>query len=144
MFSVLLSGKLTKDPKPGVGRNGQPYCTASIRVPVQGQKEDEPDFAFASVIAFGEEAEKLSRLLIGDAVSVAGSARLSQWERDGRQMTGLNVTASGILSAYDRRKRSGESERQSDDQDHTLSYGRLVNPSQNQPAEEDFSDDLRF
>jgi hypothetical protein len=83
-------------------------------------------------------------LLIGDAVSVAGSARLSQWERDGKQITGLNVTASGILSAYDRRKRSGESERLSDDQDQTLRYGRLVTPSRNQPAEEEFSDDLRF
>ena len=144
MFSVLLSGKLTKDPKPGVGRNGQAYCTASIRVPVQGQKEDEPDFAFASVIAFGEDAEKLSRLLIGDAVSVAGSARLSQWERDGKQMTGLNVTVSGILSVYDRRKRSGEPERQSDDRDPSLSYGRLVNPGRNQPAEEDFNDDHSF
>ena len=144
MFSVLLSGKLTKDPKPGVGRNGQPYCTASVRVPVQGQKEDEPDFAFASVIAFGEDAEKLSRLLIGDAVSVAGSARLSQWERDGKQMTGLNVTVSGILSVYDRRKRSVEPERQSDDRDPSLSYGRLVNPGRNQPAEEDFNDDHSF
>lgn len=143
MFSVLLSGKLTKDPKPGVGRNGQAYCTAPIRVPVQGQKEDEPDFAFASVIAFGEDAEKLSRLLVGDVVSVTGSARLSQWERDGRQMTGLNVTVTGILSAYDRRKRSGESERQGDDPEQTLSYGRLVSPG-TQPAEEDFSDDLGF
>ena len=144
MFSVLLSGKLTKDPKPGVGRNGQPYCTASIRVPVQGQKEDEPDFAFASVIAFGEDAEKLSRLLIGDAVSVAGSARLSQWERDGKQMTGLNVTVSGILSVYERRKRSGESERQSEERGQALSYGRLVNPGQNHAAEEGFDDDLIF
>ena len=144
MFSVLLSGKLTKDPKPGVGRNGQPYCTASIRVPVQGQKEDEPDFAFASVIAFGEDAEKLSRLLIGDAVSVAGSARLSQWERDGKQMTGLNVTVSGILSVYERRKRSGEPERQSEERGQALSYGRLVNPGQNHPAEEGFADDLSF
>ena len=143
MFSVLLSGKLTKDPKPGVGRNGQPFCTASIRVPVQGQKEDEPDFAFASVIAFGEDAEKLSRLLIGDAVSVAGSARLSQWERDGKQMTGLNVTVTGILSAYERRKRSGEPERQSDDREQALSYGRLMNP-RTQPAEENLNDDLGF
>lgn len=144
MFSVLLSGKLTKDPKPGVGRNGQPYCTASIRVPVQGQKEDEPDFAFASVIAFGEDAEKLSRLLIGDAVSVAGSARLSQWERDGKQMTGLNVTVSGILSVYERRKRSGEFERQSEERGQALSYGRLVNPGQNHPPKEGFDDDLSF
>lgn len=108
MFNVLISGKLSKPPKLATGRNGQPYCTASIRVPVQGQREDEPDAVFASVIAFGEDAEKLGRLLQGDAVSVSGSARLSQWEKEGRAMTGLNVTATAILSAYDLRKRRGE------------------------------------
>jgi len=58
-------------------------------------------------------------------------------------MTGLNVTVSGILSAYERRKRSGEPERQSDDREQALSYGRLVNP-RTQPAEEDLNDDLGF
>lgn len=108
MFNVLISGKLSKPPRLGMGKNGQPYCTASVRVPVQGQREDEPDAVFASVIAFGEDAEKLGRLLQGDAVSVSGSARLSQWEKEGRAMTGLNVTATALLSAYDMRKRRGE------------------------------------
>lgn len=108
MFNVLISGKLTKPPKPGTGKNGQPYCTASVRVPVQGQREDEPDFVFASVIAFGADAEKLSRLAQGDAVSVSGQARLSHWEKDGREMTGLNVTVTALLSAYELRKRRGD------------------------------------
>ena len=108
MFNVLISGKLTKPPRPGTGKNGQPYCTASLRVPVQGQREDEPDFVFASVIAFGADAEKLGRLAQGDAVSVSGQARLSHWEKEGREMTGLNVTVTALLSAYDIRKRRGE------------------------------------
>lgn len=145
MFNVLISGKLSKPPKLGVGRNGQPYCTASVRVPVQGQREDEPDAVFASVIAFGEDAEKLGRLLQGDAVSVSGSARLSQWEKEGRAMTGLNVTATAILSAYDLRKRRGENS------GHTAMRANKPNPQGAVPqraaifdAADDFDDELSF
>lgn len=145
MFNVLISGKLSKPPKSGTGKNGQPFCTASIRVPVQGQREDEPDAVFASVIAFGEDAEKLGRLLQGDAVSVSGSARLSHWERDGRAMTGLNVTATAVLSAYELRKRRGESNDRNEVRAHLPHKSGVA---RRQPAifdaPDDFNDDLTF
>jgi single-stranded DNA-binding protein len=145
MFNVLISGKLSKPPKSGMGKNGQRYCTASIRVPVQGQREEEPDAVFASVIAFGEDAEKLGRLLQGDAVSVSGSARLSHWEKDGRAMTGLNVTASGILSAYELRKRRGEGNERPEVRSHLPSTSGTARP---QPAifdaPDDFDDEVSF
>ncbi len=108
MFNVLITGKLTKPPKLGLGKNGQPYCTATLRVPVQGQREDEPDHLFASIIGFGLDAQKLGQLGQGDALSVSGNARISQWERDGRVQTGLNVTVTGLLSVYEVRKRRGD------------------------------------
>ncbi len=111
MFSVLLSGKLTKNPKPGTSKIGNPYCTASIRVPVQGQREDEPDCVFASVIAFGADAEQLARLGAGDSLSLTGSARLSSWEKDGKVSTGLNVTVTGLLSPYKLRQKRGDTDR---------------------------------
>ena len=116
MFNVLATGKLLKPPKLGTSKNGNAYCTASIRVPIQGNREDEPDSVFASVIAFGGEAEKLARLAAGDAVSVTGSARLSQWEKDGATHVGLDITATGVLSAYDLRKRRGDTDRKPDGQ----------------------------
>jgi single-stranded DNA-binding protein len=145
MFNVLISGKLSKPPKSGMGKNGQRYCTASIRVPVQGQREEEPDAVFASVIAFGEDAEKLGRLLQGDAVSVSGSARLSHWEKDGRAMTGLNVTASAILSAYELRKRRVEGNERPEVRSHLPSTSGTARP---QPAifdaPDDFDDEVSF
>jgi single-strand DNA-binding protein len=145
MFNVLISGKLSKPPKSGMGKNGQRYCTASIRVPVQGQREEEPDAVFASVIAFGEDAEKLGRLLQGDAVSVSGSARLSHWEKDGRAMTGLNVTASAILSAYELRKRRGKGNERPEVRSHLPSTSGTARP---QPAifdaPDDFDDEVSF
>lgn len=108
MFNILITGKLTKPPRHGTGKNGQPYCTASLRVPVQGARDEEPDHVFASVIAFGDDARKLGRLGQGDAVSLSGQARISQWERDDRLQVGLNVTVTGILTAYQIRQRRGD------------------------------------
>jgi single-stranded DNA-binding protein len=128
-LNVLITGKLMKPPKPGTSRTGQSYCTASVRVPIQASQDNEPDSVFASVIAFGEEAEKLGRLVVGDSISVSGSAKFSIWERDGKEMTGLNVTATGILSAYELKKRRGEPSQ-------TVAHGSLV-------PDDDF-DDRRF
>ena len=108
MFNVLITGKLTKMPKLALGKNGAPYCTAALRVPVQGNREDEPDHLFASAIAFGADAEKLGRLATGDIVSLSGNARLSHWEKDGRTQTGVNVTVNGVLTVYQIRQKRGE------------------------------------
>lgn len=108
MFNVLITGKLTKMPKLALGKNGAPYCTAALRVPVQGNREDEPDHLFASAIAFGADAEKLGRLATGDIVSLSGNARLSHWEKDGRTQTGVNITVNGVLTAYQIRQKRGE------------------------------------
>lgn len=108
MFNVLITGKLTKMPKLALGKNGAPYCTAALRVPVQGNREDEPDHLFASAIAFGADAEKLGRLATGDIVSLSGNAKLSHWEKDGRTQTGVNVTVNGVLTAYQIRQKRGE------------------------------------
>lgn len=143
MFNVLITGKLTKPPRPGTGKNGQPYCTASLRVPVQGAREEEPDHVFASVIAFGDDARKLGRLGQGDAVSLSGQARISQWERDERQQIGLNVTVTGILTAYQIRQRRG---------DASLPPTAPANPGTRKPGEpparfdqaDDFVDEISF
>ena len=54
-----------------------------------------------------EAAEKLARLKAGDAVAIAGSAKLTSWEKDGETKHGLSVTASAVLSAYDVKRRRG-------------------------------------
>jgi hypothetical protein len=57
------------------------------------------------VFTFQEVSERLGRLKAGDAVSLAGSARLSSWEKDGEARHGLSVTATAILSAWDAKRR---------------------------------------
>jgi single-stranded DNA-binding protein len=106
MFEVLISGKLIRDPQTRQGKSGQSFTTALVRVPVDKGE----DSLVASVIAFQGEAEKLGRLRAGDAVSVSGSAKLNVWRKDGEARTGLDVTATGILSAYAVRERRGAGE----------------------------------
>jgi single-stranded DNA-binding protein len=102
MLDVLVSGKLIKDPVIRTGQSGKPFTTALLRVDT-GEEEQ----TLVSVIAFQEAAEKLARLKAGDAVAIAGSAKLSSWEKDGETKHGLSVTASAVLSAYDVKRRRG-------------------------------------
>ena len=105
MLEVLISGKLIRDPTTKIGPSGKPYALALVLVPTEHEEN-----LVASVIAFGDVAERLGRLKAGDAVSLAGSAKLSTWEKGGERHHGLNVTAAAILSAYDVRKRHGAGE----------------------------------
>lgn len=107
MLEVLISGRLIRDPQTRQGKSGQNFTTALVRVPA-GHGEDH---VVASVIAFQGEGEKLARLRAGDSVSVAGSAKLTVWQKEGEARPGLDVTASGILSPYETRKRQGAPER---------------------------------
>lgn len=106
-LDVLLSGKLIRDPTTKTGPSGKPYTTALVRVAV-GTKGEESHMV--SVIAFQEEGERLGRLRGGDAVSVAGSAKPTVWTKDGEPRPGLDVVATAILTAYDARKRRGDTD----------------------------------
>ena len=76
----------------------------------------------------------------GDTVSVAGTARLSSWEKDGVSHTGLNVTATGILTAYEIRKRRGDG----DDRKPEKPANATENRGTTQPVGADFDDEIPF
>jgi single-strand DNA-binding protein len=60
-------------------------------------------------IAFSEVAEKIARLKKGDALSVCGSLKPSEWtdKKTGETKHGLSVTVSSGLTAFDIKKRKG-------------------------------------
>ena len=97
MISVLMQGTLTAAPMRRTSAAGKDYVTANVRVPVEGDEA-----ILCSTIAFDALAvEALLRLEKGDAVALAGSAKLSRWTaKDGTERTGLSVTASKVMSAY--------------------------------------------
>lgn len=102
MIDALISGKLAKDPISRTGPSGKPFTNFSLIVPI-------PDAGpmFVSGIAFGDAAEKLSRLKKGDPVCVVGSLKPSEWtdKTTGEIKHGLNITTNHVLSVYDIQKR---------------------------------------
>ncbi len=128
MLSVLVSGKLVRDPQTRTGKSGKPFATALIAVPVVAVSEGDTDRVLASCIAFGQAGEALAALAKGDDLSIAGSGRLSSWTKDGVECHGLAVTAHRVLTAYQRRKTQTAQQK----------------PEQPVTAGTDFNDDLGF
>lgn len=129
MIDVLIAGRLLRDPRRRTGQSGKAFTTAMISAAVEGAD----DRQLVSVIAFGDQAERLARLKAGDSVFVAGPAKLTTWDRDGETRQGLNVTATGILTAYDARKRRGDTNPQ-----------KKPETPQNRPTEPEFDDAIPF
>ncbi len=128
MLSLLVAGRLVRDPQMRTGKNGKPYTTALIAVPVKAVSESDEDRVLVSVIAFGPAAEALAALAKGDDVSCAGNGRLSSWTKDGVECHGLAVTVYRVLTAYQRRKTQAAQQE----------------PKQPVPAGADFDDDMGF
>jgi single-stranded DNA-binding protein len=107
MIDALVTGKLIRDPALKTGPSGKPYCNFLLSVPTG---DGEP--VIVSGIAFAEVAERIGKLGKGDAVSVAGSLKPTEWtdKTTGETKHGLNITVSAALSAYDVKKRRGNAE----------------------------------
>ena len=102
MLEALISGKLIKAPELKTGQSGKYYCQFLLSVSVG---EDKP--TIISGMAFQDVAEKIAKLQKGDALSVVGALKPSEWVDKGTGVTkhGLSITANASLSAYDIKKR---------------------------------------
>ena len=147
MLNVLVSGKVVKQPKTGTSAKGTAWTSVSIRCPIQAQKEDEAPDILANVIGFGDAAERLGRLGVGDSVAVNGDARLNHWTgQDGAQKTGLSVTVFEVLTAYSMKKKRGEpgqSQQNSSGVSKNSTWG-IAGKANESRSEEGFDDALGF
>jgi single-stranded DNA-binding protein len=92
-FHALATGTLIADPVARQGAKSR-YATATIRVVT----DDGP--ILVSAVAFGRLADDLLDRRAGDAVAVAGRARLTAWTgRDGTEHHGLALVVEQIASA---------------------------------------------
>ena len=94
---ALAAGTLVADPHRREGAKGR-FATATLKVAA-----DSADAILGSVIAFGDEAERLPSHAKVNAVAVSGRARLTSWTgRDGTERHGVSVAAEQITSAKSR------------------------------------------
>ncbi len=90
---VLATGTLLADPVARQGAKGQ-FATATIRVAT------DDGAVLVSAVAFGRLADDLLDRRAGDAVAIAGRARLTEWTgRDGTEHHGVSVVVEQLASA---------------------------------------------
>jgi len=103
VLNVLASGSLVRDPQRRYSSAGKPYATGLARIPVE---DGEP--MLVSLIAFERDAAAaLLALARGDALAVAGRAKLTSWQKDGEDHHGLNIVVDRVVTLYqiDKRRR---------------------------------------
>ena len=110
MLSAIISGSIVTEPKSGTSKSGTVWSNAVVRCPCgQNRETGDQESAFVQVAAFGDEAAKLARLGKGNSVSASGALKPTVYQKDGQERHGLSMTAAGILTAYQLKKRRGES-----------------------------------
>lgn len=109
MLSILASGTLISDPKSRTSATGKAYATCTMRTPIDGDEA-----VLVSCIAFDAAAvQAILALSKGDALSVAGNAKLTEWTgQDGSAKRGLSVVCNKVLTPYliDKKRRASQLE----------------------------------
>lgn len=100
-FQVMITGKLSQNPRRKTSKQGNPYTWMLLSIPT------EQDRLSASVLGFDEKvADTMGKLNEGDEVAVTGTANINQWEKDdGTVRVSLNVIASQVMTMYYHRKK---------------------------------------
>lgn len=111
MLSALASGQLVRDPKTGTSASGTRWANTTIRCPTGTDREGNALTSFVTILAFNDDADRLARLGKGDAVSVQGNLKQTEYVKDGETRHGLEILANSILTPYALKKKRGDSDR---------------------------------
>lgn len=94
MNSVILIGRLTRDPELKFGQSGKAYSRFSLAVDRPFQK-GETDFI--NCVAFGKTAELIGEYLRkGSKVGVQGSLQMNRYEMNGEKRTSYDVIVNQV------------------------------------------------
>ena len=100
MIRALVSGTLHGDPQTRTSRGGQSFTTGKLRA-----DGGDGNMVWCSLIAFGQEGERLATLKAGAALSVSGRAKVTAWAgKDGSPAGGLSVVADEVATLRGRPK----------------------------------------
>ena len=93
--TIVIHGRLTRDPEMKTGSTGIEYCNFTVAVDSYNGKEKETDFIDCT--AFGKIAASISQYIAkGREIVVAGSLRSSKTEKDGVKRTWWKVVVDGF------------------------------------------------
>ena len=105
MINALVQGKLHGDPLQRTAKNGKPFATVLVRVPL-----DNGDSMLVSAIAFDLAIVKgLMRLSEGDAVCLSGQFSPKVFmTTDNEPRPSADLVAHGLLTAYHVKRKRGK------------------------------------
>ena len=88
MIRALVSGVLFGDPVPRTGQSGKSFVTGKLRA-----DDGKGGSVFCSLVAFGDQADRLATLPAGTALAVSGKAELKAWlsNKTGEPQAGLSL-----------------------------------------------------
>ena len=94
MIRALLTGTIYGDPVSRIGQSGKPFTTAKLKA--DGK---EGAAIWCSLIAFGDQAERLAMLKANSPVSVSGKAELQAWaNKQGEPTAGLSLVVDEVAA----------------------------------------------
>lgn len=151
MISALASGQVVRAPKHGTSASGTRWANTTIRCNTGQDKEGAAMSSFVSVVAFGDTADKLAKLAQGDAISVQGPMKQTEYTKDGETRHGLEILANALLSPYMVKQRRGDSEGKEkrehvhdSDREANRAYDRFAKGVKAARADADFDDPILF
>jgi single-strand DNA-binding protein len=94
MIRALITGTLYGSPQARTSAASKAYVTGKLRADAK-----DGAITWCSLIAFGEQAERLAALKEGAALSVSGRCEVSAWiNRDGEAAGGLSVVVDELAT----------------------------------------------
>ena len=98
--SVIVQGRLTRDPELKYTRSGTALCNLSVASNRSYKKNDEwiEETSFFDVVAWSAQAERVNKMAKGDGVVVVGSLRQETWEKDGQRRSKIKIHAEYVKS----------------------------------------------
>lgn len=97
MNSVILSGRLTKDPIGQSTTSGTSIARFSLAVPRGKDKDGNEQTDYPNCVAFGKTADLVEKYTAkGSKVMVQGSLRTGSYEKDGRKVYTTDVIVDRI------------------------------------------------
>jgi single stranded DNA-binding protein len=103
MNTLILSGRLGRDPKEIQTRSGKAMCTCAVAMKLPAGEDEHTEWV--NLIGFGQQAEHLARHKKGDNVFAMGRLELNKWtSRDGEEKQSFQVVIDQLRSVKPRPK----------------------------------------
>lgn len=109
MNSIIVMGRLTKDPEVSSSTSGTTFARFSIAVDRRYKKDGEQDADFFNCTAFNKKAEFVEKYIKkGTKVVVSGEMRMDRVTKDGNTTTYPKIMVSDIEFAESKKNNSSD------------------------------------